>query len=146
MNRLLRYFLAAVLVFGLIMVRKFEGTLFYDPFLAYFKGDFIKGPFPEYDSIKVSLHIIFRYILNSLLTLGIIGLTFWSRGKVKFTAYVLLAFLIILLPLYLYMIKTEFTIGSNIGFYIRRFLIQPMILLILIPAFLYQDYLQKRAD
>ena len=144
MNKWIRYTLAAVLIFGLILVRKYEDILFYDPFLAFFKGDFLNKEFPEYDLVRISIHIIFRYLLNSILTLGIIGLLFWSWKYVKFTALVLLGFLLILLPLYLFMIESEFSIGENLGFYIRRFLIQPMVLLILIPAFYYQKFLKNQ--
>lgn len=144
MNKWIRYIFTAVLIFGLILVRKYEDNLFYDPFLAFFKGDFLNKEFPEYDLARISIHIIFRYLLNSILTLGIIGLLFWSWKYVKFTALVLLGFLLILLPLYLFMIESEFSIGENLGFYIRRFLIQPMVLLILIPAFYYQKFLKNQ--
>ena len=144
MNKCIRYIFTAVLIFGLILVRKYEDILFYDPFLAFFKGDFLNKEFPEYDLARISIHIIFRYLLNSILTLGIIGLLFWSWKYVKFTALVLLGFLLILLPLYLFMIESEFSIGENLGFYIRRFLIQPMVLLILIPAFYYQKFLKNQ--
>ena len=144
MNKWIRYLGVAVLIFGLILVRKYEDNLFYDPFLAFFKGDFLNKEFPEYDLARISIHIIFRYLLNSILTLGIIGLLFWSWKYVKFTALVLLGFLLILLPLYLFMIESEFSIGENLGFYIRRFLIQPMVLLILIPAFYYQKFLKNQ--
>lgn len=144
MSKWIRYILAAVLIFGLILVRKYEDILFYDPFLAFFKGDFLNKEFPEYDLTQISIHIVFRYVLNSILTLGIIGLLFWSWKYVKFTALVLLGFLLILLPLYLFMIESEFSIGENLGFYIRRFLIQPMVLLILIPAFYYQKFLKNQ--
>ena len=40
-----RYLLIAVLTIGLILVRYFEDVLFYDPFLAYFKGDFLNTAF-----------------------------------------------------------------------------------------------------
>ena len=144
MSKWIRYIFTAVLIFGLILVRKYEDILFYDPFLAFFKGDFLNKEFPEYDLARISIHIIFRYVLNSILSLGIIGLLFWSWKYVKFTALVLLGFLIILLPLYLFMIESEFSIGENLGFYIRRFLIQPMVLLILIPAFYYQKFLKNQ--
>lgn len=144
MNKWIRYIFTTVLIFGLILVRKYEDILFYDPFLAFFKGDFLNKEFPEYDLARISIHIIFRYLLNSILTLGIIGLLFWSWKYVKFTALVLLGFLLILLPLYLFMIESEFSIGENLGFYIRRFLIQPMVLLILIPAFYYQKFLKNQ--
>ncbi|HAD79058.1 MAG TPA: exosortase F system-associated protein, partial [Flavobacteriaceae bacterium] len=35
-NKYLRYAIAVLLVFGLILVRKFEDVLFYDPFIKYF--------------------------------------------------------------------------------------------------------------
>lgn len=138
------YLIAFFLTFGLILVRMYENQLFYDPFLAYFKGDYFNAEFPKYDLGKVTVHIIFRYSLNALISLGIIWFLFKDKQKLKFSIYVLLAFLIVLLPLYLYMIGTEFSIGQNIGFYIRRFLIQPMLVLMLVPAFFYHQYLTKK--
>jgi len=143
MNKWLRYALVLVLIFGLILVRKFETTLFYDPFLNYFKGDIFNAEFPEYDLTKVSIHIVYRFLLNSILSLGIIGLLFWDWKKVKFAASILVVFSVILLPIYIYFIETQFSLGSNVGFYIRRFLIQPLLLLILIPAFYYQQFTSK---
>lgn len=142
-TQILRTLLVLLLIFCLILVRRFEDSLFYDPFLAYFKGDMEAHLFPEYSLSKVSFGIFFRYLLNSLISLGIIGLWFWSWKKMQFTALVLLVFFVLLLPLYLYMIETRFTVGQNIGFYIRRFLIQPVWVLILIPAFYYQEYSGK---
>ncbi len=139
MNKWLRYILAAGLVFCLILIRRFENELFYDPFLAYFKNDFYSIPFPEYDLSKVILHILFRYFLNSFLSILIIGLIFWKIKYLKYSVYILFGFSVILLPLYIYNIETEFNMGENIGFYIRRFLIQPYLLLILIPAFFYHQ-------
>lgn len=144
MAKWLSYLFVAVLIFGLILVRYFQNDLFYDPFLAFFDGDYLHSPLPEYDLSKISLNIIFRYSLNSILSLGIIGLLFQNIQKIKFTGLVLIGFLIVLLPLYLYMIEIEFKLGENVGFYIRRFLIQPMILLVLIPAFYYHDYLKGK--
>jgi len=138
MNKWIQYFFVAVLIFCLILVRKFENQLFYDPFLAYFKGDFYNAEFPDYDLTKVIWGIIFRYFLNSVISIGIIWFLFKNVTYVKFSAVILTAFLIILLSVYIYFIENEFHLGENIGFYIRRFLIQPLLLLILIPAFFYQ--------
>jgi|SRR5690606_21580460 len=145
MNKWLRYGWAAVLIFGLILVRKFEAELFYDPFLAYFKSDFYHSEFPPYDLGKVILNILFRYFLNLLLSVLIIGLIFWRKNYMKYTVYVWIGFLILFLPLYVYFIETEFSLGENYGFYIRRFLIQPILLLLLIPAFFYHQQTTKRA-
>lgn len=141
MNKWLRYLLAAVLVFCLVLVRKYETELFYDPFLKFFKGDFINNEYPEYDLTRVVLSIISRYLINTIISILIIGLIFWSRKYMLFTSYVCAGFFLILLPIYIYFVETEFSLGENMGFYIRRFLIQPILLLVLIPAFYYQQFL-----
>ncbi len=144
MNKWIKYILAALLIFCLILVRKFEAELFYDPFLSFFKGDFFNNKYPEYDLTKVILSIISRYSINTMISILIIGLVFQSRKYMVFTGYVYLGFLLILLPIYIYFVETEFSLGENIGFYIRRFLIQPILLLILIPAFHYQKYMSPK--
>lgn len=145
MNKWIRYGLAAVVIFGLILVRKFETELFYDPFLAYFKTDFYHSEFPKYELGKVILNILFRYFLNLLLSVLIIGLIFWRKDYMKYTFYIWIGFLVVFLPLYIYFIETEFSLGENYGFYIRRFLIQPVLLLLLIPAFFYHQQIAKRS-
>lgn len=143
MNKWLRYLLAALLVVCLVLVRKFESELFYDPFLEYFKGDFYHNTFPEYDLTKVIFGILFRYGINMLISILIILLIFNNKKYAWFTLYAELALLVVLLPVYIYMIRSEFHLGENFGFYIRRFLIQPLLLLLLIPAFFYLGH-QKR--
>lgn len=137
MSKWFRYLLVAVLIVCLILVRKFETDLFYDPFLKFFQGDFYNNSFPDYDLSKIIIGIVFRYGLNALLSILIIWLIFDNKKYALFTFYAELILFIILLPIYLYMVKTEFHLGENFGFYIRRFLIQPLLLLILIPAFFY---------
>lgn len=144
MNKWLRYLLATVLVFCLILVRKYETDLFYDPFLQFFKGDYINNSFPEYDLTRVILSVISRYLINTIISILIIGLIFWSRKYMLFTSYVYVGFFVILLPIYIYFVESEFSLGENMGFYIRRFLIQPILLLVLIPAFYYQKFLARK--
>lgn len=134
MNKWLRYSLVVVLVIALVLVRKFETTLFYDPFLEYFHGRIERAYYPEYDLWKVVLNVMYRYLLNSLISLLIIGLVFNKKSYVKFSAYVYVVFLLLLLPIYIYLVEHYFELGNNIGFYVRRFLIQPLLLLILLPA------------
>ena len=146
MNKWLRYTIAAGLVFCLILVRGFETELFYDPFLAYFKSDFYHASFPNYDLGKIILHILFRYCLNLLLSVLIIGLLFWRKDYMKYTVFIWLGFLLIFLPLYIYFIETTFSLGGNYAFYVRRFLIHPVLLLILIPAFFYHQQISKKKN
>lgn len=144
MPKFVRYMLVAILIFGLILVRKFEEILFYDPFLAFFKTSFSGKTLPDYDLVKVCFFVFLRYLMNSLLSLAIIACLFWDGQKVKFSAWVLGVAFLILLPIYVWAIESQFSIGENFGFYIRRFLIQPLFLLLLIPAFYYQDYQKKQ--
>ena len=142
-NKFLRYAGVIVLIFGLILVRKFEDTLFYDPFLDYFH--FVgEKKFPEIDYLNLNLSIIFRYFINSILTVLIVLLLFWKKSYVKFSIFILCIGLLILLPIYDYLISTKFSSGEMVFFYIRRFLIQPMFLLILVPCFYYQEIQHKK--
>lgn len=143
MNKWIRYVIAAGLVFGLILVRAFETQLFYDPFLAFFKGDFYNKDFPEYDLARVILNVTSRFVLNSILSILIIWFLFWNKQYVKYACYILIGFFIVLLPIYIVCIENQFQLGENFGFYIRRFLIQPYLLLILIPAFYYHQQKQS---
>ena len=143
MNKWLKYFLVAVLVFCLILVRAFENELFYDPFLAYFARNFENIAFPYYDLGKVNASISLRYAINALLTTFIIAVLFQNKKYTKFTILVLIFGFMILLPIYNYAIKEEFKLMANLGFTIRRFLLQPLFVLILIPAFFYQNYQKK---
>lgn len=145
MNKWLKFLLVVVLIFGLILIRKYEDVLFYDPFLDYFKHSNTKH-FPYYDLQQLYASISLRYALNTLLTVFIVAVIFQNKKYTKFTIITLIAAFVILLPLYHYALLQEFEIGENIGFYIRRFLIQPMFVLILIPAFLYQDYQKKNSE
>jgi len=143
MNKWINYLLAGLCVLGLIAVRRWETTLFYDPFLAYFKGDFYKGSFPSYELWKLIGSLFFRYVLNSAISLLIIWFLFQNKRYIKFSIILFAAFFFVLLPMYLYFIHLEFKIGENIGFYVRRFLIQPYLLLILIPAYFYHEQKMK---
>lgn len=143
MNKWVRYAIAAGLVFCLILVRAFETKLFYDPFLAFFKGDFYNKEFPYYDLVRVILNVTSRFLLNSILSILVIWFLFWNKQYVKYACYILIGFFIVLLPIYIICIENQFQLGENFGFYIRRFLIQPYLLLILIPAFYYHQQKQR---
>ncbi|WP_291119305.1 exosortase F system-associated membrane protein [Empedobacter sp. UBA7248] len=142
-NKYLRYAIAILLVFGLILVRKFEDVLFYDPFLQYFHR-IGHSKFPEIDLAKLNASLMVRYLINTLLTVLIVWFIFWKKSYVKFSIIIMIIGLIILLPIYNYLISTQFSSGEMVFFYVRRFLIQPMFLLILVPCFYYQEMQHKK--
>ncbi len=143
MPKWIGFLLSGILVFGLVLVRVFEEDLFYDPFLKFFQQDYLNKPLPDYQLGWIGVNVTFRYLLNSLIGLGIIWFLFRDIKKVKFSGFVFLIFWLLLLPAYLYMIEIDFKFGENIGFYIRRFLIQPMLPLVMVPAFYYFDYMKR---
>ncbi len=125
----------------LILIRKVETVLFYDPLLPFFKqSDFNHQNVPDFNTVKLILSLFFRFGLNSVLTLIIIQLWFNNKQITKVSAYILLIAFVFFTLLYLLSILTNFGLGYMPTFYIRRILIQPLLLLLLIPAIYYYNY------
>lgn len=139
---LLKHKLRIVFVLFLILlfalVRAYEDHLFYDPFLNYFKSDFKGMPLPDYNPFQLFFGLLFRYSLNMLLSLILIYTLFEDVSMVKFTSF-LYSFFFLILIFYFYAIIYFYGETNNlILFYVRRFLIQPIFVLVFIPAFYYQ--------
>lgn len=137
-SRVLKLAAVVTLLLCFVLVRFNENILFYDPFLAYFKGDFNNQPLPEFDVFKLILNLLFRYGLNMLISLGLIYVIFkdWMMIQFSFFLY-LIAFAVLLLSFFLviYFYGAE---NNFLLFNIRRFLIQPIFVLLFIPAFYFQ--------
>ena len=125
-----------VMCFGLI--RTFESQLFYDPFLEYFESDFKSLPFPQADVVKLFLGLLFRYFLNTILSLILIYALFYDREILKFSSFLYMFFFVLLFGMF-FLILNYFPDGSWLLFYVRRFIIQPIFILLFIPAFYYQQ-------
>jgi exosortase F-associated protein len=121
-----------------VLIRGFEDKLFYDPFLMYFKTDYNNLPLPELDGIKLFFGLFSRYFLNTILSLVIIYILFRDIVAIKFSILLYAAFFVILI-IALYSVIYCFDETNKMTlFYIRRFLIQPIFLLLFLPAFYYQ--------
>lgn len=130
--------LVMLLVIAFAVVRYFERILFYDPFLEYFHGEFQQQPLPEFDGFILGTGLFFRYSLNTFISLGLIYVLFRSMSKVRFAAALYAIFFVVLaLAFYITVFFFEDHVLSL--FYIRRFLIQPLFVILFIPAFYYQD-------
>lgn len=130
-----------VLCFGVI--RAFENQLFYDPFLDYFESDFLNQPFPEVNVFSLFCGLLLRYVLNSVLSLLLIYTLFKDKEILKFTTYLYVVFLFLLLGMFFIILKC-FPDASWLLFYVRRFIIQPIFVLLFIPAFYYQMQHSKK--
>lgn len=127
------------LIILLLMVRVLQKHLFYDPLLPFFKSS--KTELPVYDTARLFLGLAFRYMLNSLISLGILWLAFKDRQVVKLSAILMLIFFALLAPALLIILNSSEPSLLAI-FYIRRFLIQPLFLILFLPAFYYQKYMR----
>lgn len=138
---MLKWFFVIVGIFGLIGVRAIEDKAFYDPFLHYFAVADKKAVFPEFEWFSLILNYIFRFLLNLLFSAIIIQALFQNN---KWTVQGLVLMTIVFavtLPIYLYCIHTKFEIGYLFSFYMRRFVIQPLIILLIVPMFYYRKNL-----
>ena len=121
----------------LVLIRAFESELFYDPLLAYFHGNFTALPIPSVDLGKLIGSAAFRFLLNSAASLLLLWSLFPQKGLFRL-ASMIYAVIFILLIIAFWMLMA-FSPDSKLAiFYVRRFLIQPILLLVLIPAFYFQ--------
>jgi exosortase F-associated protein len=74
------------LIMLLVLIRAFEKTLFYDPFLEYFKSEYSQLVFPKINIIKLFFSLGMRFYLNSVISSLLLYVLFKDRQMVKFTA------------------------------------------------------------
>lgn len=142
--KILSWFVVILGVFGLIAVRVLEDRLFYDPFLDYFREANKNQHFPDFEWGKLMAGHLFRFFLNLFFSCLIIH--FWFNNK-RWTiqgAFLMVIVFAITFPIYLYCISDRFESGYLFSFYMRRFVIQPLILLLIIPLFYYRKRVMEQ--
>lgn len=138
-NNKSRVLILILLVLVLASIRLFEESLFYDPYLNYFKSDFTNLPLPVVNKVDLFLSLFFRFFLNTLVSIGFIQIAFRDINFTKF-ASVLYVFLFIILMIAFWVVLAFFAVENKMElFYIRRFLIQPLFLLLFVPGYLIQN-------
>ena len=133
--------LGLLLVFLFALIREFETQLFYDPFLSFFKGDYANSPLPKYDSFCLFLGLLLRFGLNSLLSLALLYVIFEDKDMLQFSGMLFVVFFVLLI-LALFCLLSFLNQNYLLLFYVRRFLIQPIFILLFIPGFYYQKRLK----
>ncbi len=128
-----------LVLFGLlVLVRLFEAELFYDPLLSFFKQDYLNQKVPDVALGELLLHTAYRYLINTAISLLILWVAFRDRDVIKFSMILYVLAFIILLPWMAWLVANATPESNyNILFYVRRFLIQPLFVLLLLPAFYY---------
>jgi exosortase F-associated protein len=125
-------------LFGFI--RAFENRMFYDPFLDYFKAE-NPANYPKFDWLALLLSLFFRYVLNAVISIGLLYVLFEDLDLLRFSTFLFCVFFVILLVLFSVILFYFDESQRMILFYVRRFLIQPIFILLFIPGF----YFQKKA-
>lgn len=133
---------ALFLILLLVLIRAFEESLFYDPFLAYFKSEYAHLPMPKFNVIKLFFSLGIRFYLNSVISLFLLYVLFKDTKIVKFSALLYVVLGSVLMIAFIFML-TFFGEEKMVLFYIRRFLIQPIFIMLFIPAFYYQKQIKK---
>ena len=135
MNKVLKVILILVFFALLAGVRHFQEALFYDPLLLFFKSNFSSEALPDLIVPKFYLHLAFRFLINTVLSLAILWFLFQKFEIVKISAVIYAIFFVALMALMVLFINISEVGAYQMLFYTRRFLIQPLLLLLLIPAF-----------
>jgi exosortase F-associated protein len=138
MSKALKITLFVLLILGLVLVRMFEDSMFYDPLTSFFKTDHTTEALPKFETAKLLLHTAFRFLLNTLLSLAVLWVAFRNSEVIKLSLFLYAIAFILLFGLFWYFLATSEAGNHMALFYVRRFLIQPLFLLVLLPAFYFK--------
>lgn len=125
------------LVALLVLVRFFEDILFYDPLVAFFHSDYLSNTIPEFETGKLMFNVFFRFWINTVISLLIIYVAFKDKEILKFSALLFVILFAVCFGAFTYLILNIEDRHFMALFYVRRFLIHPVFIIILLPAFYY---------
>lgn len=127
-----------VLITLLVLIRMFEADLFYDPLQLFFRTEHSNKLLPDFDLLSLLGNVAYRFFLNTFISLAILWLVFKNISAIKLAAILYIAMFLVLFLLYSFLVNSSEAGNHLFLFYVRRFLIQPIFLLILLPAFYFQ--------
>ena len=141
--KILNFILVFAGILGLVSVRFLEDKIFYDPFLEFFKADYKVAQVPDFIWGKLMLSHFFRFALNLIFSAIVVHFMFLNKKwTLQAIALMTIAFLFFF-PIYLWCLYSKMEVGYLFAFSVRRFVIQPIILLLIIPIFYYRKKLGK---
>jgi exosortase F-associated protein len=138
-----KLFWSLFLLLLLVLIRVFEDNLFYDPFLNYFKTEYSQSPLPQINIFKLFFSLGIRFYLNSVISLFLLYVVFKDTKIVKFSILLYMILGSVLMISFIFVLNFFGEENKMTLFYIRRFLIQPIFILLFIPAFYYQKQVKK---
>lgn len=138
-----KVFWSLFLIGLLICIRLFEDNLFYDPFLAYFKSEYAHAKLPQFNVFKLFFSLGMRFYFNSVISLFLLYVIFKDTKIVKFSMLLYMILGSILMISFIFVLTFFGEENKMTLFYLRRFLIQPIFILLFIPAFYYQKQVKN---
>ena len=141
--KILNFILVFAGILGLISVRFLEDKIFYDPFLEFFKADYKVAQVPDFIWGKLMLSHFFRFALNLIFSAIVVHFMFLNKKWTIQAVFLMAVAFLFFFPIYLWCLYSEMEVGYLFTFSVRRFVIQPIILLLIIPIFYYRKKLGK---
>lgn len=134
-----RYRIAGILllVILLALVRFFEDDLFYDPLIDFYRNGYLHDQVPDFNFLRLLLNLAFRFGVNTAISLLILYVAFFDRNIVKFAGVLYGILFIVGFIVFSFLLLNLDHMNYMALFYIRRFLIHPVFVIILLPAFYY---------
>jgi exosortase F-associated protein len=122
----------------LALIRVYENELFYDTFITFYKSHYSLDSLLNLDYTKLFLNTFFRYLLNAIISIAILYFAFKTKEILRFSVLFYSIGFTILISAYILIVLNLTQDIYQLFFYTRRFLIQPIFILLLLPAFYYQ--------
>ena len=141
--KILNFILVFAGILGLVSVRFLEDKIFYDPFLEFFKADYKVTQVPDFIWGKLMLSHFFRFALNLIFSAIVVHFMFLNKKWTIQAVFLMAVAFLFFFPIYLWCLYSKMEIGYLFTFSVRRFVIQPIILLLIIPIFYYRKKLGK---
>ena len=138
-----RFLLVTSGLVGLVFIRVLEEKLFYDPFLKYFQQEFHTSDFPVFVWWKLIMSHFFRFLLNLIFSAILLQGLFGKKNWTKQATFLMVLGFVVLLPIYLTGLYTQMKWGYLFTFSVRKFVIQPVFLLLFVAVFYYKKRLER---
>lgn len=130
----------------LVLIRYFENHLFYDPLINFFQLEYLHDNIPSFEAGRLLLNVALRFFLNTLISLAIIYVAFFDKNILRFSALLFLLLFLVCFPVFFFFVYTIENQNFMALFYVRRFLIHPVFVIILLPAFYYYRLMDRRRN
>lgn len=124
----------------LVLVKVFESSIFYDPLITYFKNDYLYQQVPVLEVGDLMFFYSIRFWMNTLLSISILKLIFINKDYWKDVLPLYLIGYLVMLGLLYILLQSQ--ANYLVLFYVRRFIIHPIFLLLLVVYY----YLESRLN